>query len=156
MARRCFPAGGARAASASRSEAERCQGWAAVHDRARLRRVQALPKQSRLSRRAEFLRAYESGRKYFSRFCVLFVSDNNLDRSRLGITATRKIGKATVRNRLKRWVREIYRTERGPLGVDEHCSDFIVNLKAAAATAQFRDFKSELTVLLRRAAARNG
>lgn len=126
-----------------------------MDDRAGVRRAQALPKQTRLSRRSEFLRTYESGRKYFSRFCVLFVAENGLMQSRLGVTATRKIGKANVRNRLKRWVREVYRTERAPLDLDERPADFVINLKSSAVMAEFPDFRAELTSLFRRAAGRN-
>jgi len=122
-----------------------------VENRTPARPSQALPKATRIARRAEFLRTYESGRKYFSRFCVLFVLDNQLAHSRLGITATRKIGKANVRNRIKRWIREVYRTERVALGLDlRHC-DYVVNIKPTAATAEFADFKRDLTAALRRA-----
>ena len=32
--------------------------------------------------------------------------------TRLGVTVTRKVGRAVVRNRIKRWVREAFRRER--------------------------------------------
>ena len=68
-----------------------------------------------MAKRREFLRVYEAGRKLFSRYCVLFYAANDLPYSRIGITATKKSGKANVRNRLKRWTREVYRRQRGPL-----------------------------------------
>ena len=113
-----------------------------------------LPKQTRLAKRADYLRTYESGRKYFSRFSVLFVADNQMTFSRLGITATKKAGKANVRNRLKRWTREIWRNHRDPLAVDLQHADFVVNLKPTAAQASFADFQADLVALIRRAAAR--
>jgi ribonuclease P protein component len=112
----------------------------------------ALPKQTRLAKRSEFLKVYETGRKYFSKYCVLFVLGNGLTYSRIGITATRKLGKANVRNRFKRWIRETYRHQSGPLGLDQKAVDFVVNLKPSAADATFRDFSRDLTALLRRAA----
>jgi ribonuclease P protein component len=113
-----------------------------------------LPRQTRLAKRAEYLHAYESGRKYFSRFSVLFIADNQMTFSRLGITATKKAGKANVRNRLKRWTREIWRAHRLPLRLDLQPADFVVNIKPLAAQAGFDDFKSDLVAVLRRAAAR--
>lgn len=40
---------------------------------------------------------------------VLFARPNNLAVSRLGLTATRKLGPAVVRNRARRLLREAYR-----------------------------------------------
>jgi len=116
-------------------------------------RSEALPKATRLAKRREFLRVYETGRKLFSRYCVLFYAANGLTHSRVGITATKKLGKANVRNRLKRWTREIYRRQREPLLLDEIPLDFVVNVKPSAEAAAFADFRDDLTRVLVRAAA---
>ena len=113
-------------------------------------RLQALPKQRRLTKRREYLRVYETGRKLFSRYCVLFFAANDLASSRVGITATKKIGKANVRNRLKRWTREIYRLERAQLGLDENALDIVVNVKPNAAAAKFPEFRDDLIRVLQR------
>lgn len=114
---------------------------------------QGLPKEKRLAKRREFLRVYETGRKVFSRYTVLFFLPNELSHSRLGITATKKTGKANVRNRLKRWTRETYRRQRDPLGLDRLSMDFVVNVKPNAAEASFREFSEDLTKVLRRVAS---
>jgi ribonuclease P protein component len=116
------------------------------------RSPQALPKAKRLAKRREFLRVYEAGRKTFSRYCVLFVAANGLDHSRIGITATKKLGKANVRNRLKRWTREIYRQQREPLGIDHRSLDLVVNVKPNASDATFREYRDDLQRALRRVA----
>ena len=113
---------------------------------------QALPKAKRLAKRREFLRVYEAGRKLFSRYCVLFVAANGLEHSRLGITATKKLGKANVRNRLKRWTREIYRQQREPLGIDQRSLDLVVNVKPNASDATFREYRDDLQRAFRRVA----
>jgi len=83
---------------------------------------------------------------------VLFFAGNDLPHSRIGITATKKIGKANVRNRLKRWTREIYRRERAPLDLDDRRLDIVVNVKPIAAEAKFQDFRDDLSRALRRIA----
>src|ERR1051326_6070887 len=98
-------------------------------------RSEALPKEKRLAKRRDFLRTYETGRKFFARYSVLFVAANGLPYSRLGITATKKLGKANVRNRLKRWTREVYRRQREPLGLDGRPMDFVVKVKPNAPAA---------------------
>ena len=79
MVRRCCHAVAARAASVSLSSG----GLALPQVQPR---SEALPKEKRLAKRREFLHVYETGRKLFSRYCVIFASDNNLPFSRLGIT----------------------------------------------------------------------
>lgn len=111
---------------------------------------EALPKAKRLAKRREFLHVYETGRKLFSRYTVVFFAPSGLPHSRIGITATKKLGKANVRNRLKRWTREVYRREREPLEIDRQTLDVVVNVKPNAADASFRDYSQDLAKVLQR------
>lgn len=111
---------------------------------------EAFSKQERIAKRREFVRIYEQGRKHFSRFCVLFFARNELGYPRLGITVTRKLGKAHDRNRLKRWVRETYRRRRHALGLENQSLDLVINVKAAAREAAFSDFARDLESAIRR------
>lgn len=119
-------------------------------------RSEALPKEKRLAKRREFLRVYETGRKLFSRYTVLFFAANELPFSRIGVTATKKLGKANVRNRLKRWTREVYRRQREPLAIDRRSLDVVVNVKPNAAKASFAEFRDDLARVLGRAASEAG
>ncbi|HEV7570777.1 MAG TPA: ribonuclease P protein component [Thermoanaerobaculia bacterium] len=111
---------------------------------------EALPKEKRLAKRREFLRVYEAGRKLFSHYSVLFYAANDLPYSRIGITATKKSGKANVRNRLKRWTREVYRRQRGPLDIDSRSLDVVVNVKPNAVQASWGDYSLDLRRALKR------
>lgn len=113
----------------------------------------SLPREQRIAKRRDFIRAYEGGTKIHGRFSVVFVLENSLSHPRLGITATRKFGNATARNKAKRWVREVFRREREALRLDELSSDLVVNLKPAAATASFMAFREDFVRLLRKAPA---
>ena len=116
-------------------------------------RSEALPKEKRLAKRREFLRVYETGLKLFTRYCVVFFAPNELPFSRMGVTATKKLGKANVRNRLKRWTREVYRRLRGPLEFDQKALDLVINVKPNAVDADFRDYSDDLERSLRKIAA---
>ena len=111
---------------------------------------EALPNTRRLAKRREFLRVYETGRKVVSRYVVLFFAANALPHSRIGITATKKLGKANIRNRLKRWTREVYRRQREPLAIDQRSLDVVVNVKPNAADAAFADYSRDLVRALQR------
>ena len=113
-------------------------------------RPEALPKQKRLAKRREFVHVYETGQKLFSRFAVVFFAGNALPNSRIGITATKKLGKANVRNRLKRWTREVYRRSREPLGIDAQSLDIVINVKPNAAETSFLEYSRDLRRVLER------
>jgi ribonuclease P protein component len=65
----------------------------------------------RLHRSAEFLRLQRNGVRFQSPHFVLYAGnlDAEPERSRLGITVSRRIGNSVVRNRVKRRVREVFR-----------------------------------------------
>ena len=76
-----------------------------------------LRQEARVRRRAEFTRAYDRGAKRHGRFMTVFLMPTE-GVSRLGVSATRKLGSAVVRNRAKRRVRALFRAARPAPGVD--------------------------------------
>jgi ribonuclease P protein component len=65
----------------------------------------------RLHRSAEFIRLQRVGVRSQSSHFVLYagILETEPERSRLGVTVSRRIGNAVVRNRVKRRIREIFR-----------------------------------------------
>ncbi|RME44175.1 MAG: ribonuclease P protein component [Deltaproteobacteria bacterium] len=80
----------------------------------------SFPKRMRLRRRAEFTRLSRRGKRKSSPHFLLLFARNDLGYNRLGITVSRRIGNAVRRNRLKRRIREFFRTHqaRFPQGRD--------------------------------------
>lgn len=71
-------------------------------------------KNERLRNRSQFNKTLETGRKKrVGTFCTVFYVPNNLDRLRLGIIASKKVGNAVKRNRAKRMIREVFRGIKG-------------------------------------------
>jgi ribonuclease P protein component len=73
----------------------------------------------RLHRRAEYLRLQKLGARYQTTHFVMYAGRlAEFDRSRLGMTVSRRIGSAVVRNRTRRRIRECYRLKLRPLFPD--------------------------------------
>lgn len=89
-----------------------------------------LPKETRLAKRAEFLRVYEQGVRFDGRYMTVFILPNSGRLQRLGVTATKKaVGKAHDRNRAKRLLRESFRLSRNELDEISVKYDWVVNAR---------------------------
>ena len=105
-----------------------------------------LPAGERLRQRKDYLRCYRTGRRRHGSLAILYFVPNQLEAPRLGITASRKVGNAVVRHRLKRRIKEIYRrwqdrSQLPPL-------DLVVHLKPEAGKSDFPALKAEVLRLL--------
>ena len=107
---------------------------------------QTLPKQSRLSARAEFQKIYALGQRYDGRLMAAFLRKNDLPVHRLGVTAsTKAIGKSVDRNRARRLLREVFRRSRSDLDALSHQYDWVINAKRSLLSSneelRFREFR---------------
>jgi ribonuclease P protein component len=109
-----------------------------------------LPREHTLRRSADYLRCYRRGRRLRGSYARLHFAPNEEGHPRLGITASRKVGKAVVRNRLKRRVREVFR--RYPGREELPAVDLVVHVEPAAADAAFSALAGELEGMLGRLA----
>jgi ribonuclease P protein component len=81
---------------------------------------QSLSRDDRVRTRAEYREAQRSRHRVHTRSFLIVLSPRDDERTRLGITVTKKVGNAVHRNRIKRCVRESYRQHRDlfPRGFD--------------------------------------
>ena len=76
---------------------------------------QTFPRRERILRPGEFRELYREGTRYSVREFLLFAKSGNEGPPRLGLSVSKRIGTATTRNRIKRHVREVFRTHKGEL-----------------------------------------
>jgi len=67
-------------------------------------------KREHLIKKPQFEQVMNQGQRHrIETFCTVFFLPNGLDRKRLGIIASKKIGNAVLRNLAKRKIREVFR-----------------------------------------------
>ncbi|PRX31860.1 ribonuclease P protein component [Orenia metallireducens] len=74
----------------------------------------------KLKKTYEFKKVYKYGKSIADRYIVLYVLHNSSSERKVGYSVSKKIGKAVVRNRIKRVFREAYRHNKDKLitGID--------------------------------------
>jgi len=79
-----------------------------------------LSKQQRLVKNREFRAVLAQRKRCSDHLLVVHMAANGLGHSRIGVSIGRGQGNAVVRNRVKRWIREVFRLNqlKMPCGVD--------------------------------------
>lgn len=98
-------------------------------------------KADRILKRPEFVHLSDIGNRVYNRhYIAIYKAGFQQGRSRLGITVTKKVGGAVTRNRIKRYVREFFRTNRD--SIHETLDINIIAKKAVADATQAESYVS--------------
>jgi ribonuclease P protein component len=113
--------------------------------------TEGFPKEERVRRGEEFTRILRRGRRVRGRVLhVYWIRDAGSPESanRVGVAVGKRLGRAVVRNRLKRLIREAYRRNKRELS----CGGFAIVFVASSAMIGccFREVEGEVVRLLRR------
>ena len=98
-------------------------------------------KSDRLLKRFEFVELSNSGKAFQDRFFIIAFKPGTGKCPRLGITASKRVGNAVTRNRVKRLVREVFRLKRDRITA---AMDINVIAKKTAADISFARVSASL------------
>ncbi|XPS82086.1 RnpA: ribonuclease P [Desulfosarcina variabilis str. Montpellier] len=96
-------------------------------------------KTERIRKSSEYRILSKYGTRYYSDYFIIISRKNQFSSSRLGITVSKKVGKAVIRNRIKRIIREYFRLNRSMLPVHLDMNVIVRQPSAKLENAQLRE-----------------
>jgi ribonuclease P protein component len=106
-------------------------------------------KELRLTKREDFNKVYRFGKSNANfQFVVYSLPQSKVERFRAGISVSKKIGNAVVRNRIRRVVKEILRHHADRIRL--HC-DIVVIARKPVAEMDYKEMEKSLLHALKRA-----
>jgi ribonuclease P protein component len=99
-----------------------------------------------LTKPEQYARVYNGGSSWVNNLLVLKALPNGLTMSKYGFSVSKRVGKAVVRNKVKRLLREILRVTRLKPGWD-----IVIIVRPAAGSTDYVKLKHSVTDLLSRA-----
>ena len=94
-----------------------------------------------LKKNNQFQFVYKYGKSYANKYLVMYVKENGLDKNRIGISVSKKVGNSIVRHRVTRLVRESYRLQEK---VFNSGLDIVIVARPGAASVGYNEIESAL------------
>lgn len=99
-----------------------------------------------LKKNLEFKIVYENGKSFANKYLVMYVLNNGINKNRIGISVSKKVGNSVIRHRITRLVKESYR-------LNENCIknglDIVIVARVGAKNKNYKEIESALMHLFK-------
>jgi ribonuclease P protein component len=82
--------------------------------------------QERIRNKQDFLFLFKEGKRHKDKYFNLIYSPNSLSFSRMAVIVSKEVGNAVFRNKMKRWMRDLFRRNKEYL---KHNLDILIIIK---------------------------
>ena len=94
-----------------------------------------------LKKNRDFQNVYNNGESYANKYLVMYVLENNLNKNRIGISVSKKVGNSVIRHHITRLIRESYRLQED---VFNSSLDIVVIARSNAREVGYKEIESAL------------
>ncbi|MGL5692828.1 MAG: ribonuclease P protein component [Peptostreptococcaceae bacterium] len=101
-----------------------------------------------LKKDSDFRKVYKHGKSFANKHLVMYILNNKSEDSRIGISVSKKVGKAITRNKVRRRMKEAYR-----LNIDENIKkgyDIVFIARVAIKDVSYQDVEKSMKHLVRK------
>lgn len=99
-----------------------------------------------LKKNHRFQFIYKNGKSHANKYLVMYIKENGLEKNRIGITVSKKVGNSVIRHRVTRLIRESYRLHEG---VFNSGLDIVIVARVSTASAGYSDIEKAMLHLVR-------
>jgi len=99
-----------------------------------------------LRKNKDFNVVFRRGKSRANKYLVLYVSENNFKKNRIGISVSKKVGNSVVRHRIKRLIKESYRLHENMFNSG---LDIVFIARESASTVGYCEIESALLHLMK-------
>ncbi|MGL6105684.1 ribonuclease P protein component [Romboutsia sp.] len=102
-----------------------------------------------LKKDSDFRKVYKHGKSFANKYLVMYILENKSDSSRVGISVSKKVGNAIIRNKIRRRIKEAYR-----LNIDENVKDgydIIFIARVSSKEINYKDIEKSIRHLVKKA-----
>lgn len=102
----------------------------------------------KLKKNYEFKKVYNEGKYYVEKYVVMYIISNSSNFNRVGFSASKKVGKSVIRNRVKRRMKEAYRkhVDSAKFGFD-----LVFTARVGSGSTDYSIIENNIVSILRRA-----
>jgi len=94
-----------------------------------------------LKKNIDFQNVYANGKSYANKYMVMYVLENKLNKNRIGISVSKKVGNSVIRHHITRLIRESYRLQED---VFNSSLDIVVIARVSAKEVGYKEIESAL------------
>jgi ribonuclease P protein component len=102
-------------------------------------------KKEHLTNKKDFNNVFQNGNKIVNDYFVIYFANNDIGNSRIGLAVKKRIGKANVRNRIIRLVKEYFRLNKSRL---KNNYDFLFVIRVGFNLFNYKSLAENLDDLL--------
>lgn len=103
-------------------------------------------KRQRIKKNEEFQKVFKKGKSFANRQFVVYCMRQEQPEFRIGLSVGKKVGNAVARNKVKRYIRQVFLELKHDLKQD---MDYVIIARTQAASLDFHETKKSLEHVLK-------